>query len=76
MCLSVPALLTARQGIRGQAELDGIAIDVDLTLVPEAEVGDYVLVHAGFAIQRYDAEEAQQTLRDLREVLGATEAQA
>jgi hydrogenase expression/formation protein HypC len=43
-------------------------------LLPEAEVGDYVLVHAGYAIARVDQEEAEDTLRLLRDVLAAEEA--
>ena len=69
MCLSIPALLIERCGKQGRADLQGMIIEIDLTLVPDAQVGDYVLVHAGFAIQRYDIEEAHRTLDCLREAL-------
>jgi hydrogenase expression/formation protein HypC len=51
----------------GVAEIDGVRRQVSMIYVPEAEVGDWVLVHAGFAIGQVDAEEAAKTLELLRE---------
>jgi len=45
-------------------------VDADFTLTPDVQRGDYVLVHAGFAIQKYDEAEALETLRTLEEVFG------
>jgi hydrogenase expression/formation protein HypC len=70
MCLSIPARIKERAGTHGRVEFEGNTVDVDLTLVPDARAGDYVLVHAGFAIEQYDAEEAEETLSMLREALG------
>jgi len=65
MCLAIPGkLLTAENhnGIRiGRVQFGGITREVCLDFVPEAEVGDYVIVHVGFAISRVDAEEAEKS---------------
>lgn len=63
MCLAVPMkLVEVRADGTGIAELDGSRHDVDLTLVPGAGVGTYVIVHAGFAIETLNAGEAEATL--------------
>jgi hydrogenase expression/formation protein HypC len=59
-----------------QVELGGVLREVSLALTPEAEVGDYVLVHTGFAINVLDEEEAQETLRLFAEMEEAAEAEA
>jgi hydrogenase expression/formation protein HypC len=55
-----------------RVDFGGITRDVSLAYLPNVEVGDYVIVHAGFAISQLDEEEAQETLRLLAE-LGAVE---
>lgn len=70
MCLGVPGRLVAwldRDPLmaRGQVEFDGIRRECHLACVPEAEVGDYVVVHAGIAISRVNAVEAERLLREL-----------
>jgi hydrogenase expression/formation protein HypC len=68
MCLAVPARLVACEGTDAVADLHGNRVQVSTVLVPEAGVGDWVLVHAGFAIQQVDAAEAEATwalLQDL-----------
>ena len=67
MCLAIPMVVVERDEFGGVAEIDGVKRQVSMMYVPEAEVGDYVLVHAGFAIGRVDAEEAAKTLELLRE---------
>ncbi|HSN57689.1 MAG TPA: HypC/HybG/HupF family hydrogenase formation chaperone [Candidatus Sulfomarinibacteraceae bacterium] len=67
MCLAIPMLLTERTELEGVVELDGVRRTVSLMLLPEAEVGEHVLIHAGYAIGAVDAEEAEQTLELLRE---------
>ncbi len=63
MCLAVPARVVAIDKERmATIELGGVARSVALDLVPETKVGDYVIVHVGFAIQRLDEKEAQKTL--------------
>ena len=62
MCLAIPLILSDREGDTGHVAMAGGSIEVDLTLVPNAQPGDYVLVHAGFAINVYEKEEAQEIL--------------
>lgn len=73
MCVGVPAkvveLLDEQDGI---VELDGVRRAVSLVLVPGILPGEHVIVHAGFAIQRLDEEEALETLKILREMAGQT----
>jgi len=68
MCLAIPALITSIEGQTARAEVGGVARTISLALTPEAQVGDYVLVHTGFAISIVDEQEAQETLRLLREL--------
>ena len=63
MCLAIPAQVASIQDNRmASVDIMGVNRVVSLDLVPEAEVGDYVLVHAGFAIQVVDEEFANETL--------------
>lgn len=63
MCLAVPMLLTElRDDAQGVAELDGARFDVDVSLLEAPVVGDYVIVHAGFAIEKLDRDEADVRL--------------
>jgi len=66
MCLGVPARIVETQAgglLRmGKVDFGGVSREVCLAYVPEAGVGDYVIVHAGFAISRLDEVEAQETL--------------
>ncbi len=77
MCLGVPGEVVAireDEGVRvGSVRVGGIVRDVCFACVPEAVVGDYVLVHVGFALSRLDAEEAARTYALLRELAGAEE---
>jgi len=68
MCLGIPMKLTTVQGREGKAELDGVSRKVALDLVPDAQVGQYVIVHAGYAIQVLDEASAKETLELLAEV--------
>ena len=63
MCLALPARLVEKlEGDQGLVDLGGVKKPVSLALVPEALVGDYVIVHVGFAIGLIDPEEAERTL--------------
>ena len=77
MCLAVPGkILEAeeRDGNRvAKVQFSGITRQAFLNFVPEAQVGDYVIVHVGFAISRLDAEEAERTLRLLNAMGGLEE---
>ena len=68
MCLAVPALIKSIEGKETEADIGGITRRVSLWLTPEARVGDYVLLHTGYAINIIDQEEAEETLRLLEEI--------
>jgi hydrogenase expression/formation protein HypC len=70
MCLGIPMKLESVEGRTGLAALDGVARKVALDLVPDARVGDFVIVHAGYAIQILDEQSAQETLELLAEIGG------
>jgi hydrogenase expression/formation protein HypC len=76
MCLAIPGKVVSIEqtnGMRvGRVEFGGIVRQASLDFVPEAEVGDYVMVHVGFAISLVDAEEAERTYQLLEEI-GALE---
>ncbi|MGB8473897.1 MAG: HypC/HybG/HupF family hydrogenase formation chaperone [Candidatus Acidiferrum sp.] len=65
MCLAIPGKILSseeRNGIRvGRVQFGGIARETCLDFVPEAAIGDYVIVHVGFAISRVDREEAERS---------------
>ena len=72
MCLAIPGKILAIQGqppLRAaRVQFGGIVRQVSLDFVPEASVGDYVMVHVGFAISRIDADEAERTYKLLQEM--------
>ncbi|HUU64080.1 MAG TPA: HypC/HybG/HupF family hydrogenase formation chaperone [Dehalococcoidia bacterium] len=68
MCLAIPVLIKSIEDKEAEAEIGGISRRISLWLTPEAEVGDYVLVHTGYAINVLDQEEAEETLRLLEEI--------
>lgn len=67
MCLAVPVRLKEKKsGEIGVFEYGGVLRDVNLMLLEEISVGDYILVHAGFAIEKLNEEEAEETLSLMR----------
>ncbi len=73
MCLAIPALIKYIEDKEAEAEIGGITRRISLWLTPEARVGDYVLVHTGYAINILDEEEAEETLSLLEEIAGLAE---
>jgi hydrogenase expression/formation protein HypC len=69
MCLAVPALIKSISGQRATADMDGVTVEISLQLTPEARVGDYVLLHTGYAISVIEDDEAQETLAMVRRLL-------
>lgn len=72
MCLGVPGKIIDIKGNLGKMELGGVIKDVDLRLIEDISIGDYVLIHAGFAIEKLNEEEALETISLLREMLSVT----
>ncbi len=62
MCLAVPAQITRIDGLEAEVDFGGVRRSISLHLLPDAQIGDYVLVHTGFAIGIVDEEEALKTL--------------
>lgn len=78
MCLAVPGLVQSIHGDdpmerTGKVSFSGMVRDVNLALVPDVKVGEYVIVHVGMALSKVDAEEAMQIIKDIRLVEGSGE---
>ena len=69
MCLGVPMKIISRDGDAIVAEVDGVQKEANIMLLGEdVEIGDYVIVHAGFAISRLDEQYAEETIRMMKEI--------
>jgi len=69
MCLAIPTKIVKIENNQiAEVDLSGVRIKISLALLPEAKIGDYVLVHAGFAINVLSDEEAKETLKILSEL--------
>ena len=73
MCLAIPAQIKVIEDKEAEVEIGGITRRISLWLTPEAKVGDYALIHTGYAISIVDEEQAMETLRWLEELAEATE---
>jgi hydrogenase expression/formation protein HypC len=70
MCVAIPSKIIRKEGLLATVEVYGARREVNLMLLPEeAEIGDYVLVHAGFAIQKIDVAAGKESLKLFDEVL-------
>lgn len=68
MCLAVPTKITNLHGQMAEVDIGGVGARISIALTPSAKVGDYVLVHTGFAIEVLDEAEALETLQLLQEL--------
>jgi hydrogenase expression/formation protein HypC len=68
MCLGIPVKIVEMRGSVGVAEYKGVRREIGLDLLDQVQPGDWVLLHAGFAIQKIDQEEAQKTLKLFEEL--------
>jgi len=71
MCLAIPALVKSIEGQEAVVEVGGVSRKASIMLTPEAKVGDYVLLHTGYAINVIDQEEAEETLKLFQEMAEA-----
>ena len=71
MCVAVPALVVSLNGSEAEVDIEGVRRKTCISLTPEAKVGDYVLMHAGFAINVIDLQEARETIDLLRQINAA-----
>jgi hydrogenase expression/formation protein HypC len=68
MCLSIPAKILSIEGKTARASVGGTVINVGLHMIDDIKEGDYVLVHTGFALQKISDDEAQETLKLIKEM--------
>jgi hydrogenase expression/formation protein HypC len=73
MCLAVPVRIVSIDGREAETEIAGVRRRVSIALTPEAKVGDYVLLHTGYAIGVVDEAEAEETLKLLEEIASLSE---
>ena len=71
MCLAVPVKITSVNGDQADVDIGGVSRTVSIALTPEAKVGDYVLLHTGYAINVLDEAEAKETLSILERMVEA-----
>ena len=73
MCLAIPSRITKIENNMATIDVEGVQREASLLLLEDAQIGDYVIVHAGFAIQKLDEAAAQETLDLLRDAIAAVE---
>ena len=74
MCLAVPSKIVEIKDLLATVDVDGVRREASLMLLEDVNIGDYVIVHAGFAISKVDEEIAKQALVDMRNMLDAADA--
>jgi hydrogenase expression/formation protein HypC len=73
MCLSIPGKVISIEGDIAKTSVGGVIIKAGLHMVDDVKIGDYILIHTGFALQKISEEEAQETLKLLKELEDAGE---
>jgi hydrogenase expression/formation protein HypC len=73
MCLAIPVKIVSIDGDMADTEIGGVRRRVSIAFTPEAKVGDYVLLHTGYAIGVIDEAEAEETLKLLEEIASLSE---
>lgn len=68
MCLSIPAKIVSIDGSMAEVSVGGSLFKAGLHMIENAKVGDYILLHAGFAIQKISEEDAAETIKILKEM--------
>ncbi len=76
MCLAVPSKIIEINDNVAKVDVDGVIRETSIMLMDDVKIGDYVIVHAGFAINKIDEQVALQTLEDMRNILAADANQA
>jgi hydrogenase expression/formation protein HypC len=68
MCVAIPARIKFIQDQMATIDMEGTQLEVSLLLLEDAKIGDFVIVHAGFAIHKIDEQEAMESLKILRQM--------
>jgi hydrogenase expression/formation protein HypC len=71
MCLGIPGKVIEIEKNLAKVDVGGLVRDISIELCPEVSVGEYVLIHTGFAIQKVDEKEAEETLELLKQMAEA-----
>ena len=74
MCLAIPSKITRIENNMATIDVDGVQREASLLLLEDAQVGEYVIVHAGFALRKIDEMEAMESLKVLREMASLLDA--
>ena len=69
MCLAIPMQVVSIDGETAICEIDGVKREASLMLVEDVQIGDFVLIHAGFAMEKLDQADAEATLELFRQIL-------
>lgn len=69
MCLGIPAKIIEIEGDYAKADIDGVFIKIGLQLITNPQIGDYVIVHAGYALEKIVKEEADETIKNIKSIL-------
>lgn len=73
MCLAVPMEIKSIEGTTAYAEMSGLKLECDVSLIDNPAIGDFIIVHAGYAIERLDPDEAAETLELIRGAIDSIE---
>lgn len=68
MCLAIPMKIKSLKGDFAEVESGRLQRTINIQMLPQAKIGDYVIVHAGFAIQKVDSKKAEETLKLINEI--------
>lgn len=68
MCLGIPAKIITIEGKNAKVEIGGVIYMANIMLLEKAVIGDYIILHAGFAIEKVDPMEAEETIRLFKEI--------
>ncbi len=68
MCLAIPVKVVKIKGTLAEVDMAGVKRQADIRFLESVKIGDYILVHAGFAIEKIDEKEARETLRFLKDI--------
>ena len=70
MCLAIPGRLVEKDGIKGTVDLGGLNKEVDLTFIPEVEIGECLIIHTGFGLEIISEQDARETIELLQQAYG------
>ena len=70
MCLAIPGKLVEKDGVKGTVDLGGFNKEVDLTFVPDVEIGEWLIIHTGFGLEIISEQDARENIDLLQQAYG------